>query len=124
MVDSGVPALSLLELAQRVIAGRVAQARGGYKDAVTEFEQAVKIQGDLPYLEPPDWYYPVRQSLGAALLQQGAPAEAVRVFRHALAQFPNNAWAPYGLRAVRAEVALETTARDQTTEQRGFLQRS
>ncbi|MEA3277274.1 MAG: tetratricopeptide repeat protein, partial [Pseudomonadota bacterium] len=98
MVDGGVPAPHLLELAQRVIAGRLAQARGDYQEAVTAFREAAAIQDDLPYLEPPYWYYPVRQSLGAALLQQGRPDEAEQVFRNALEQFPNNAWALYGLR--------------------------
>src|SRR3954468_15179940 len=35
----------------------------------------------LAYNEPPDWYYPTRESLGAALLRTGQHAEADRVFR-------------------------------------------
>lgn len=104
MVDGGVPAPQLLDLAQRVIAGRVAQAQGDYQAAVTAFQKAATIEDDLPYLEPPYWYYPIRQSLGAALLQRGSPVEAERVFRDALEQFPNNAWALYGLReALKAQ---------------------
>lgn len=104
MVDGGVPAPQLLDLAQRVIAGRVAQAQGDYEEAVTAFREAATIEDDLPYLEPPYWYYPVRRSLGAALLQRGSPVEAERVFRDALEQFPNNAWALYGLReALKAQ---------------------
>ena len=72
--------------------------------AVRAFREAVAIQDALPYLEPPYWYYPVRQSLGAALLQLSRPAAAEREFRAALKQFPNNAWALYGLReALKAQ---------------------
>ncbi len=104
MVDGGVPAPPLLKLAEWVILGRVAQARGDYREAVAAFREAVAIQDDLPYLEPPYWYYPVRQSLGAALLQLNRPDAAEREFRTALKQFPNNAWALYGLReALKAQ---------------------
>jgi Tfp pilus assembly protein PilF len=65
-------------------------------------------------MEPPYWYYPVRQSLGAALLAAGKPAEAEQAFAHSLAQFPNNGWALYGLmkaqQAQGNEVAAQATA--------------
>jgi tetratricopeptide (TPR) repeat protein len=104
MIDGGVPAPDLLELARQIIAGRIAQARGDTDGAAAAFRKAVAIQDALPYLEPPYWYYPVRQSLGASLLQAGRPEEAERVLKTALEQFPNNAWALYGLReALRAQ---------------------
>ncbi|MBS1213745.1 MAG: uncharacterized protein H6R26_2362, partial [Proteobacteria bacterium] len=61
----GIPAADLLRLARHVLLGRAAQARGDLKSASSEFEQAVVIQNTLTYTEPPYWYYPVRQSLGA-----------------------------------------------------------
>ena len=88
MIEGGVPAPDLLRLARNLIAARVAQAEGDYDGAVTEFEQAVAIQDVLPYLEPPYWYYPVRQSLGAALIQAGRPDEAERVFLESLLHSP------------------------------------
>ena len=48
-------------------------------------------------MEPPFWYYPVSQSLGAALLKAGKPGEAADAFSAAIAQSPNNGWALYGL---------------------------
>jgi cytochrome c-type biogenesis protein CcmH/NrfG len=48
-------------------------------------------------MEPPFWYYPVHQSLGAALLQQGRIEEAQAAFRTALQRSPNNGWAAAGL---------------------------
>jgi tetratricopeptide (TPR) repeat protein len=97
MVEGGVPAPNLLRLARHVVAGRIAQAQGSHSEAAAEFRQAVAIQDQLPYLEPPYWYYPVRQSLGAVLVQAGQAGEAERVFRDSLVGFPNNGWALYGL---------------------------
>ena len=49
-------------------------------------------------MEPPFWYYPVRQSLGAALLH-GRPRRGgrARCFAPSLIEAPNNGWALYGL---------------------------
>ncbi|HKQ36205.1 MAG TPA: hypothetical protein VJT11_12940, partial [Nitrospiraceae bacterium] len=49
------------------------------------------------YFEPPKWYYPIRHSLGAALIQAGQHAEAERVYREDLRRFPENGWSLFGL---------------------------
>lgn len=98
MVSGGVPAPDLIDLARAVVDGRIAQAEGMYDRAVEEFRTAGEIENTLPYLEPPYWYYPVEQSLGAALLQAGQFAPAEQAFRQALDAYPNKAWALYGLR--------------------------
>ena len=61
------------------------------------YKQAIAIEDKLPYMEPPFWYYPVRQSLGAALYRAGRYDEAREAFTAALARSPNNGWALYGL---------------------------
>ena len=58
------------------------------------------MQDALPYMEPPYWYYPVRLSLGVALLRNGQPDEAEKVFRDTLARIPSNGWALRGLMEV------------------------
>src|SRR5262249_20286365 len=65
--------------------------------AVKQFEAAAAMQDELPYTEPPYWYYPVRQSLGAALVQAGRYDEAEEQFRRALRRAPNNGWSYFGL---------------------------
>ena len=92
-----VPAPDLLRLARHVLEGRIAQAEGTFDRAIQEFEVAVQIQDALPYMEPEYWYYPVRQSLGGALLAAGRAADAEAVFRKSLIEVPNNGWALYGL---------------------------
>ena len=93
---AGIPALEVLQLARTVVEGRLAQAQGDTGKAIERFEQAAMLQDALPYTEPPYWYYPVRQSLAAALMQAGRLAEAEEQFRRALAR-ANNGWSYYGL---------------------------
>src|SRR5258705_881337 len=95
--ESNVPAQEVLRIARTVILARVAQAKGDTRTAVARFEQAAALQDALPYTEPPYWYYPIRQSLAAALLQAGRYAEAERQFQRALSRAPSNGWSHYGL---------------------------
>lgn len=104
LIDQGVPAADLMSLAEAAARGRLAVAERRFGDAVGFYEAAAKIEAGLPYQEPPYWYYPVRQSLGAALFLAGRTAEASQAFRDSLAQAPNNGWALYGL--AQSEAAL------------------
>jgi tetratricopeptide (TPR) repeat protein len=111
-----VPAPDLLSLARHVIEGRIAQAQGDLAGAIKEFQIAVSIQESLSYMEPPYWYYPVHQSLGAALLEAGRAEEAERMFEKSLEQFPKSGWALYGL--MKAQQAQSKTEAAKATEQR------
>jgi tetratricopeptide (TPR) repeat protein len=111
---AGVPAADVLAIARHVVLGRVAQAEGDGAGAVAAFEAAVALEDKLSYMEPPFWYYPVRQSLGAAYLEAGNTAAAEAIFRASLKSVPHNGWALFGLHealarrgesAERAEVA-------------------
>ncbi len=92
-----VPAPDILDLARHVVEGRIAMAEDDPERAIREFGIAVTIQDSLSYMEPPFWYYPVRQSLGAALLLADRAEEAEQAFIKALEDFPNNALSLYGL---------------------------
>ena len=102
MVEQGVPAPELLPLAETVARGRLAFARGRYGEAADLYRAAISIEEKLPYMEPPFWYYPVKQSLGAALYRAGKYDAAREAFTGALAQTPNNGWALFGLAVGRA----------------------
>ena len=97
LLDWFVPAPDLLRIARHVLEGRIAQSEQDFEAAATQFEVAVEIQDTLPYMEPPYWYYPVRQSLGSALTSAGRTDEAIQVYRQSLVNYPNNGWALYGL---------------------------
>jgi tetratricopeptide (TPR) repeat protein len=104
MVAQGVPAPDLLQLAEHIARGKRHYLRGQYAAAIEDYRQAVAIEATIPYQEPPYWYFPVRQSLGAALLAAGQKEAARDAFRGALIQAPDNAWALYGL--AQAEASL------------------
>ena len=95
--ESNIPAQDVLRIAQTLILARVAQAKGDTSIAIAQFEKAAALQDALPYTEPPYWYYPIRQSLAAALLQGGRFDEAEQQFQRALARAPANAWSYFGL---------------------------
>jgi tetratricopeptide (TPR) repeat protein len=84
----------VLEVAAAVLDARLA---GDKREAIQHWEKAVRLQDALKYGEPPDWYYPVRESLGAALLRNGQPAEAEAVFRADLRRNRRNGRSLFGL---------------------------
>ena len=92
-----------MEIAAHALMGEIAD-RSGQSDAAAHFREAVQLQDTFNYTEPPQWYYPVRHSLGAALLRQGQAAEAERVYREDLKKFPENGWSLFGLaKALQAQ---------------------
>ena len=91
------PARDLLEIAKSLLRGEMAYRARDAANAVLAFEEAVAMQDALPYTEPPFWYYPTRQSLGAALLASDRVAEAQAVFERDLEQYPMNGWSMFGL---------------------------
>jgi tetratricopeptide (TPR) repeat protein len=100
LVAGGVPVPDVLELARQVVLARIALAEDKLDAARAAFEEAVTLQDRLPYSEPPHWYYPVRQSLGAVLVRLNRLDAAEEVFRASLAKAPNNGWALYGMSEV------------------------
>jgi len=116
MDQFAIPARDILRVAQNVVLARAAQAKGDPAESITYFQAAAGVQDSLPYMEPPYWYYPVRQSLGAALLKAGRAKEAADQFRTALDGARKSAWALFGLReAAKAtgDAATEQQAADE-----------
>jgi tetratricopeptide (TPR) repeat protein len=95
---------TLLTIATEVLDASLAAREGRTDQAVRALTRAVRLQDGLTYDEPPPWYYPVRESLGAVLLRAGRAAEAEAVFREDLRKNPGSGWSLYGLaRALRAQ---------------------
>jgi tetratricopeptide (TPR) repeat protein len=94
----------MLRLASDVLAGEIAARAGDTATAIRHLSAAVEMQDVHWFTEPPPWYYPVRQSLGAALLLGERPAEAEEVYREDLRRNPENGWSLFGLaQALRAQ---------------------
>lgn len=104
-------AAALLQVAANVLGGEIAAKRKNIDEAVQLLEQAVRQQDALRYEEPPAWYYPVRQSLGAVLLKAGRATEAEAVYREDLRRNPENGWSLYGLmQSLRTQKKKEEAA--------------
>lgn len=89
--------VDVLAMAGATLDARLAWARGDKERSIQGWGQAVKLQAALQYDEPPPWFYSVRQSLGAALLQSGRAKEAEAEFREALAKQPREGRLLFGL---------------------------
>ena len=93
-----------VSIAVHALSGEIATRQGDAKAGTKHFREAAKIEDAGLYFEPPKWYYPIRHSLGAALLKAGQPAEAEKVYRQDLRRFPDNGWSLFGLaQALRAQ---------------------
>lgn len=90
-------AKTILALATVVLDARLAWARGAKPESIALWRKAVTLADAVPYDEPPVWFYPVRESLGAALLLSGDAAGAEKVFRDDLVRFPRNPRSLFGL---------------------------
>jgi tetratricopeptide (TPR) repeat protein len=106
--NSGV---TLLRIASHVLAGQLEARSQRMDEAIRHIQEAVRLQDDLRYYEPPDWYYPVRESLGTLLLTADRPKEAEAVFREDLKRTPRNPWSLYGLsQSLRAQNTAGATS--------------
>jgi pimeloyl-ACP methyl ester carboxylesterase len=90
-------ASGVLRVAENALDARIAWAKGERGKSIESWRAAVAAWDALNYNEPPDWYYPVRESLGAALLLNGDAAAAEKVFREDLKENPRNARSLFGL---------------------------
>ena len=91
------PATLLLDVARADLAARVADARGNAAASVTAWTGAVAAEDKVGYGEPPDWLFPTREGLGAALLRAGKAAEAEKIYREDLEHNRLNPRSLFGL---------------------------
>ena len=87
----------ILKIARDVLGANIALAKKEPNAAVPMLREAVAVQDTLKYGEPPDWFFPVRESLGAVLLMNGDAPGAEKVFREDLEHNPRNPRSLYGL---------------------------
>jgi tetratricopeptide (TPR) repeat protein len=91
------PASILLDVARADLAARIADARGSGAAAIAAWKTAVAAEDKVGYGEPPDWLFPTREGLGAALMRAGNAAEAEKVYRADLAKYRKNPRSLFGL---------------------------
>jgi tetratricopeptide (TPR) repeat protein len=105
----------ILKIAENVLGAKISLERNDMDAAVNQLHAAVAVQDLLKYDEPQDWFYPVRESLGAVLLKIGDDAGAEEVFRADLERNPRNPRSLFGL-----EQALKA---QQRTYDAGFVRK-
>jgi len=97
-------AKDIMKIAKEVLGAKVAMAKKDNAGAIAMLTDAVAVQDSLKYGEPPDWFFPVRESLGAALLMNGDAGGAEKVFREDLDHNPRNPRSLFGLhQALKAQ---------------------
>jgi len=96
------PAPAVLTVAAQILGAELAAANGDRDGAIAKLDRAVRIQDGFRYNEPPDWYFPARHYLGAALLDAGRAAEAETVYWQDLQRNPANGYALFGLGQAQA----------------------
>jgi tetratricopeptide (TPR) repeat protein len=108
-------AKDILKIAENVLGAKIALAQNDIDGSIGKLREAVAVQDTLKYDEPSDWFFPVRESLGAALLKKGDTAAAEKVFRDDLDRNPRNPRSLYGL-----QQALKKQGRDYDA---GFIEK-
>jgi tetratricopeptide (TPR) repeat protein len=89
--------VDVIAVAEPVVAARIAATEHRNADAVTFLTEAVAAEDALGYDEPADWFFPVRQLLGAQLLLMGDARAAETAYREDLKRNPDNGWSLLGL---------------------------
>jgi tetratricopeptide (TPR) repeat protein len=90
-------AKAILDIAVEVLTGEIAARQGYYDKAIARLHRAILLEDNLIYNEPPDWHVPVRQALGAVLLEAGRGAEAESIYWQDLSLNRENGWSLFGL---------------------------
>jgi len=104
-------AKAILDIATEVLAAELSAKKGDYDNAIARLHRAVLMEDNLIYNEPPDWHVPVRQSLGAVLIDAGKYAEAEAIYWQDLEQNRENGWSLFGLmQSLRAQGKEEKAA--------------
>ncbi len=91
------PAPAVMAVYREALAARILWMRGEREGAIEAWKRAVDLYDGLEYHEPPPFYYPPRESLGAALFAMAKYADAERVFREDLREHPGNGRSLFGL---------------------------
>jgi len=86
----GTQMKAMVDVARLVLTGRAAMIEGKPADAAKAFGAAAQIQDRVlgRLSDPPGWWYPVRRSYAAALLEQGKADEAAVQAHQTLKTWP------------------------------------
>lgn len=87
----------LIHIAKLVLSAEISRQKKEWQQSISLLKEAVAIEDDLSYDEPPDWFFSVRHMLGKVFLEAERYTEAEKVFRDDLKTYRENGWALSGL---------------------------
>jgi tetratricopeptide (TPR) repeat protein len=102
----------LVDIASEVAKGELEAKKKNYSDAIAHLKRAVEYEYSLRYDEPPTWFYPCRQNLGAVLIEAGMFEEAEKIYKENLSEIPENGWGLFGLH----QALLKQSKNDEASE--------
>jgi tetratricopeptide (TPR) repeat protein len=109
-------AADVLKIADSILAGKIAFARGDKRQAFDLLNKAAAAEDATHYNEPADWDLPVREVLGSLLLSSGDAATAEKVFREELRHRRGNGRAFFGLAESLKQQGKKSEAQKATKE--------
>jgi tetratricopeptide (TPR) repeat protein len=105
----------IAKISAALVRAEAAAATGDRAGEIAALEKSVALEDQLGYGEPPQYFFPIRESLGGAYFRAGKFSEAERVFRADLAKNPLNPRSLFGL--------AETLQREDRSEQAGEVRK-
>ncbi len=106
----------LVQIAEKTLRAALFAKEKDYAPSLSLLEEAMAIEDQLNYNEPPDWFFSVRHYLGAVQLDAGLNKEAVHTYLEDLENLPKNGWALHGL--IVAYAGLKDDANRKAAEEK------
>ncbi len=89
----------LLQIAKKVLTAEILAEEKKYDESIKLLKEAIIIEDNLNYNEPPDWFFSVRHHLGAIQIAAKKYNDAVATYNEDLVRLPKNGWALHGLQS-------------------------
>ncbi len=85
------------QISSMVLEANILEKEGKNKGAIQLLSSAIQMEDKLNYNEPPDWFFSVRHTLGNVLLKGKDYAQAEKIYKEDLNNWPKNGFALSGL---------------------------
>ncbi|MBC6999901.1 hypothetical protein [Cytophaga sp. FL35] len=97
----------LVQIAERILEAEIWAKELNFERSIELLSEAVALEDQLNYNEPPDWFFSVRHHLGAVQLEGKKYEDAIATYMEDLKKFPKNGWALHGLQTAYKALQFE-----------------